>query len=324
MPSPTINQVHTDRPLTDLSIAYLQNGTFVAPTMFPVVPVRNMSDKYYIWTKADFLRSQAQKRASGAAAARIGVNLSTSTYTCERDAAAYPIPDPDRANADAGVDLERTAVEVIMRNIMMAVEVDFASTFFTTGVWTGSSTATDITPGTLWDVTSSTPIEDIRAQILAIEENTGYKPNVLLFGAQAWSEGIVDHPDVIDRLKGGATSANPAVVNEATIAGILGLERIVVARATRNTAAEGVAGTYDFILGQNDALLCYAAPSPGLRVPSAGYTFRWNVPGGANGIEAIKRYRDEENESDIIEGGLWYDHVATCADLGAFFSNVVS
>jgi len=39
---------------------------------------------------------------------------------------------------------------------------------------------------------------------------------------------------------------------------------------------------------------------------------------------SVKRYRDEPVESDIIEGGIWYDHVVTSAALGVFFSNAVA
>src|ERR1017187_6613169 len=50
MPQPTLQDVHVNRPLTNISVAYLQEAAgveFVADKAFPAVPVENKSDLYY-------------------------------------------------------------------------------------------------------------------------------------------------------------------------------------------------------------------------------------------------------------------------------------
>ena len=51
MPQPTLQDVHVNRPLTNVSVAYLQEAAgveFVADKAFPAVPVENKSDLYYL------------------------------------------------------------------------------------------------------------------------------------------------------------------------------------------------------------------------------------------------------------------------------------
>jgi hypothetical protein len=100
----------------------------------------------------------------------------------------------------------------------------------------------------------------------------------------------------------------------------------VVARAIRNTSAEGIAASYSFIAGTRNALLAYAAPNPGIMTPSAGYTFVWpeNGPGNEFGV-SIKKFRlPEAVESDRVEAEMYYDQKIISNALGVFFSNAVA
>ena len=93
--------------------------------------------------------------------------------------------------------------------------------------------------------------------------------------------------------------------------------------AIQNTANEGAAASHSFIGGKH-AMLCYAAPSPGIMTPTAGYTFSWtgHVGAGEEGVR-IKRFRMEENASDRIEGEMAFVQKRVSADLGAFFEGIV-
>ena len=64
MPQPTQNQVHVDAILTNISVAYMQQQqNFIATRVFPVVPVSKQSDKFFTYTKNDWFRDEAQRRA---------------------------------------------------------------------------------------------------------------------------------------------------------------------------------------------------------------------------------------------------------------------
>ncbi|NBO09074.1 MAG: hypothetical protein EBV30_06965, partial [Actinobacteria bacterium] len=64
MAQPTSGDVHVDAILTNISVAYIQEqAAYVASRIFPTVPVEKQSDKYFIYTKGDWFRDEAQLRA---------------------------------------------------------------------------------------------------------------------------------------------------------------------------------------------------------------------------------------------------------------------
>ena len=49
MPQPTVSQVHVNRPLTNISVAFAQAATsFAAERVFPRIPVAKQSDRYFV------------------------------------------------------------------------------------------------------------------------------------------------------------------------------------------------------------------------------------------------------------------------------------
>ncbi|MDX1744985.1 MAG: hypothetical protein R3324_03530, partial [Halobacteriales archaeon] len=247
-----------------------------------------------------------------------GYALTTDSYFCDVFAVHKDVDDQVRANADAALNLERDATEFVTNHLLQKLEQDFVSTFFAASVWgTDKTGGTDFTQ---FDDVSSTPIETTRAEITAIAKKTGYKPNTLVMGAEAWQEGWQDHPDVLDRIKYTQTGS----VSEDLVARLLGVDRILVAWSVKNTGAEGETASYDFNWGKN-MLLCYVPPRPGLNVPSAGYTFTWTgYPGAASNGMRMKRFRMEHLAADRVEGEFSYDQKVVASELGTFFSGVVA
>lgn len=333
MPNPTHSDLHIQQALTDISVAYAQDrDNFGAARMFPVIGVQKQADKFFTYSREDWLRSDAQPRAPGAEAEVSGYRLSTDNYFCERYALAHDISDPERANADPAVqNLDMDATEYLTEQILLRNEKDFVSNFFTTGVWDGASSSTDMTGSSTspsstasnflqWNDVASTPIEDIRGEYTNVASLTGRRPNTLGLGAQTWT-ALADHPDILDRIK----YTERGVVTTDLLASLLDLDDVVNLWAIENTNAEGSSsGSYSFVAGKN-ALLAYVERSPGLRRPSAGYTFVWTGMQGAPALGArIKRYRIEPNESDRVEAEQWRDFKVVGSNLGAFFASAVA
>lgn len=331
MPNPTIGDVHVQAALTDVSVAYAQAASgFIADLAAPIIPTRKQSDKYFVYDRQDFLRSDARPRAPGAESAGGGVRISTDTYFCDRVALHQDISDPERENADAALNLDADATEYVTSQIMLKKEKDWMSTFFTTSIWTGASSTGDMTgqatPASTsanfrqWNDVASTPIEDIRGEIQAVAQRTGRKPNTLILGPKVWT-ALADHPDILDRIK----YTERGVTSPDLLASLLDLDKVLVSWVTEDTSVEqSTAATYTFVAGKQ-ALLAYVENQPGLKRPSAMYQFVWTGPAGAVRQGArIKRFRLERNESDRVEGESWYDFKVIGADLGAFFASAVS
>jgi hypothetical protein len=316
MPQPTSSQVHVDAILTNISVAYMQSqDNFIATKVFPVVPVSKQSDKFFTYTKNDWFRDEAQRRADATESAGGGYNLGTDTYQADVYAFHKDIGDQTRANADAPINVDREAAEFVTSRLMLKMETQWVSSFFGSGVW-----GTDSTPSNLWsDYTSSDPLGDVESGKRTILANTGFAPNTLVLGYDVFKT-LKNHPDLVDRIK--YTSAQ--TLTEGLMASLFDIDRVMVAKAVKATNNEGGTAAYDFTHGKN-ALLCYSAPSPGLLQPSAGYLMSWTgVSGGLGATIGTSRLRMDQFRADRIEAEVAFDMKVIGADLGYFFSSVVA
>lgn len=316
MAQPNINQVHIDRPLTNISVAYIQSQTnFVASRVFPVVPVDKKSDTYFVYTKNDWLRDEAQRRAPATESAGSGYGLSTASYSAEVWAFHKDVDDQTRANSDSPLSPDRDATQFVTSRMLLRQEKQWAADFFVTGVW-GTST----TPSNLWsNYSTSDPIEDIEAGKQTILTNTGFMPNTLTLGYPVFRQ-LKNHPDIVDRIK---YTSSENITTE-MLARLFELDNVYVAMATNATNVEGETAAYSLIQGKH-ALLAYVNPSPGLLAPSAGYTFNWTgISGGLGTNIGVSRFRIDEIKADRIEAEMAWDNKLVATDLGYMFVDVVS
>lgn len=326
--TPTPGDVHVNAPLTNISIAFLQNSAnFVATSVFPNIPVQKQSDRYYVYERGDFNRDEMQLRAPATASSGGGYTLdNTPTYFANRYSFHKDIPDELRANADAVLSPDREAAEFITHKALIKREKLFSNTYFKTGVWTYQKAGVAGTPTTgqfkKWNDATSTPIKDVRLGKAAIAQSTGFEPNKLVMGRSVY-DAIVDHPEIIDRLKYGQTAGAPAMASRQALASLFGVDEILIMNAIENTAAEGATAAHSFI-GGNHCLLTYSTNAPGLMTPTAGYTFSWTglLGSGADG-NRIKSFRMEDRSADRVEIDMCFDMKLVSADLGQFWSDAV-
>ena len=144
--SPSRSDVHINKPLTNISEAYLQStDAFIGRKVFPTVPVEKRSDLYFSYDKADFNRDEFSLRAPGAESRLANFNLSTTPYVCDVWSLGVDLDDQTLANADAPLNLEADTTKFLMNKLLISIEKQFVTNFFTTGKWTGSSTGSDVT-----------------------------------------------------------------------------------------------------------------------------------------------------------------------------------
>ena len=329
MPQPTVSDVHVAAALTTIATAYFQDeSAYVADKVFPMVPVQHQTDVYFTWTKGDLFRDEAQQRSDGTESAGTGNNLATATYAAKVWALHQDLGTQIRANADPAVDLDVVSTRMLMQKMLIRRDRFFMSTYITTGVWGTDNTGTSGgTPGTttppFWDDDANgDPFTDIAVGQTTILTNTGFLPNTLLLGWPVY-QALRKHPLVVDRIK----YTNPAfagTINEALLAQAFGIERVVVSKAVYNSASEGNTNSFALVGGKN-ALLCYSAPSPGLMVPTAGYTFGWSGFTGLNNL-GVRVSQIPMNWLGIgtirNECEMAFDMKAVGTDLGYYFSAI--
>lgn len=328
MAQPTGSDLHVNRPLTNISVAYMQRTQdFIADQVFPSVGVDKKSDLYYKYTKGDWFRTVAQERAPATESVGSGWTVDQDSYVCKVWAVHKDIADQDRSNQDSpAFDLDRDATEFTTRDILLRRELNWITSYFATGIWnavnpdqTGVVSGPSTNQFLQWNDTDSTPIEDIYGQRIDITEKTGYAPNTLVIGPRV-DEAWKNHPQFLERIK----YTQRGIVTRDLIAATMDLDRILVPMIIRNTSDEGQAESMSFAYGKA-ALLCYAAPSPGLLQPSAGYTFSWTGFLGASALGSrTKRFRMEHLEADRVETEISFVQKLVSQDLGVFFTAAVA
>ncbi len=317
---PTLSEVHVDMALTDFSQGLFQNlGGSVASQAFSNRNVSQQSNSFHIYDADDLHRADAKKRAPNTSAVRKEYGLSTGRYFCDVFALAYDVSEQERSNADPVLDPEQDAVVLLMDDLIMTEDREWATAAFATGVWGGTDQAGGV-EFTQWDDAASTPIEDLRAQATDMLANSGRAPNKLVLGWDTWSSGLVDHPDILDRIKHTQTG----IVTQDLFAGILGVDRVIASTSIRNTAQEGLTETASFILADS-ALLLHAPDNAGPRSATAGARFNWSGLLGGGGNVRVKRFEIPQDDAmPRVEMDMAFDHGIVTTELGRFFSDTIA
>lgn len=326
---PTRQQIHIDRALTNISVAYMQDSNnFIADKVFPVIGVQKQSDTYFTYDREDFFRDEAQLRAKGTESAGGDYDVSLAPpYFCRKYAFHSDVNEEDRVNADTPLDPDRDAVEYVSQKLLLRRENLWAQQFFAEGVWSKevNGVTTAPTGGDIlqFDNPASTPIETVTNLSVQMAESTGYRANTLVLTPYVYY-ALKNHPDIIDRIK----YTQKGIVTTDLLATLFEVDNIYIPWSIQNKAPKGVKGAnaaLEFVLGKH-ALLMYVEKNPGLRKPSAGYTFAWTGLKGAGALgNRVNRipmpWLGEGTER--IEAEMALDMKVVGADLGVFMKDIV-
>lgn len=333
MPAPVYQDVHVAAALTNIAVAYVQDEShYIAESVFPMVPVQHQTDKYFVWSKADFFRDEAQLHADATESAGTGVNITTQSYSANVWALHQDIGAQLRSNADPAVDIDVAVTKQLTQKLLIRRDRFFTANYMTTSVWshdvTGAAAGTGVvgtTTTVYWDDdANSDPFTDIATQQTYILTNTGFMPNKLVLSWSAY-QALRKHPLIVDRIK--YTSATFAgTITPQLLAEAFDIEEVVVSKAVYNTAAENASASMAMISSLN-ALLLYAPSAPGLMIPSAGYTFGWQGFTGLNSL-GIRVSQIPMNWLGLgtvrTEAEMAFDMQVVGKDLGVYFSGIVS
>lgn len=327
---PTESDVHVNRPLTNISVATIQDArNFVAGKVFPGVPVTKQSDAYFTYDNAYWNTDEMQIRAPAAESEGSGYKVDgTPNYYCPIYALHRDIPDQVRSNSDAPLSLDREATMFLTLKALIKKEIVWVTNYFTGGVWTnwdydGVSSSPGSNEVLQWNDASSTPIDDVWDAKAGILEATGFEPNKMVLGYQVYKT-LVNHADIIARLNSGQTPGGPAKANAQRLAEIFEVDEVLVMKSIKNTSAEGATASHSFIGGKKAGLF-YAPPSPGLMTPSAGYSFNYTgYLGAAADGQRMSRMRIDVRRCDRVEMEIAFDLKLVSAPLGAFWDSIVA
>lgn len=309
---PTIQQVHIDKALTQISIEY-KNEQYIADKIFLPVSVDKQSDRYYVYGK-DAFKVRDDRRAPGTEANEINWTLSLDTYFCDGHALRHAIPDEEVQNADSVFDLEADATELVTEGILLNKEIDAANKLLDPNNYDDGLVLQMGVDTAKWsDFANSNPILDITKAKEKIHKKAGLRPNTLIISETVYNVLKV-HP-VILKVFTYTQAVGVATLDQIKMA--LGVDNILVGSALKMQGEDNL----DYIWG-NSAVLAYIPSKPGKRTPAIGYTFLWNKDG--EGAVQVRKWYDVSRRATIVEAERYYDQKIISKVAGFLFVDAVT
>ncbi len=261
---PSSQDIRIDPVLSNISIAY-KNEDYIAEQVLPVIPTTTRTGKYFKYDTSKFRREQSL-RAMGAPAKEVDYGVAISTPFVVLDHALKElVPDELKEQAPSPLSPEIDATENVTEKLLIEKEYDLADYMKSTANLTNNTTLSGTSQWS--DYANSDPVKDIKTGKKTVHSKIFKEPNTLILGKEVY-DTLLDHPDIIDRIKYRSDVATADI-----LARIFGVERVLIGAAGYESAKEGQTSSLAYIWGKN-AWLVYVAPRPAIRQISFGYHFQ--------------------------------------------------
>lgn len=319
--------------LTNMSMAFFQEGEYAARQLFPVCPVALSSSYFYTFSREDLARDNVQRKPLYGKVTPAIMGTTEDTYSCKVDQIITGIDEINtlnfqRSGTPGASDPRRGRVRFVTEQMNLHQDILFAKNFFHTGAWknewTGAATANSAQKKFLrFDDANCDPVDFFDQRITDIKKIGRRKPNKLALGVDTFN-ALKINPYIMERIKYTGNSVTPAVVNENTLAQLFGLDTVVVLDSTYNAAGLGEQEDMQFICDSKGALLCYTTNAPQIDEPSAGYIFAWDMLGNGNYIATDQFEGEGGTHTQFIEGMISTDMHKCSDDLAIYMADCVS
>jgi hypothetical protein len=321
---------HVDQVLTNIAVGFSQMPGFIADQIFPVVPVKNESDTYWLYGREKFKRVETT-RQRGSEANEYVMGHTTASYLCDEDALEGFIDDRDYDNFDSPLDPEADLVEDMTEVLQLGYEIDVASLVRDTGTYPDSNhyanpTAKFDTGGS--SITMQADIialqEVVRKKIGRIANTIVIPPRVAYFmSADDEITNIVKY--IADRgsiasMEYFARGPEESWLLPKTLWGM----RVLVPQALEDVSKENfVANPNETITTSltdvwgDDIWIGYVQPRPGVKKVSFGYTFEqraWKT----------SRWREDKRQSNAFLITRILDRKVVCSAAGALLQDCLT
>lgn len=316
----TGHDIHIDVPLTNVALAYRPSG-MIADMIAPIVAVPKQSNMYPIWSQADAFRVVDDMRGPGDEARKVYRTVSSDTYFCTPHALKMPITMEDIENADDGyIQAIREGRAMFLLDKLALGWEKRVALLCTSGSNVGSYTVTV----SAWNVPAGggDPITNVRTKINMVQDVSGYRPNRIVMGGQAW-RSFRAHTAVQNAFwgtAGGSEQGRQLAIQDAKK--LFEVDEFLVGEAYYNSAG-GQLPMSLASLWADHVWVGYVAPRPSVEVPSALYTFRWTRPGIPN-LQVERHPFDPKTKTEEVEVGYFQDEKKVSTSLMALLLSVNS
>jgi len=305
---PTLQDIKFDITLSNISIAY-KNADYIADRILPIVPSKKVNGKYYKYGKEKF-RKVHSLRGIGASAREVDYGLSKSTeFVCKDHALKQIVPRELVDQAPQPLTPNIDAAENVTERLMVEKEYDLATYMKSE---TNLTNYVELTGNDQWsDYANSDPIDDIKTGRTTVHGKIFKNPNVLVLGQEVYDK-LVDHPDIVDRIK----YSQLGVGTPELMARIFNVKEVIVAGAGYESADEGADSSMAYIWGKY-AWLLYVTPRPGIKSLSFGYHFQF-------GNRKVDKWWDNDREATWVRAHDYYTREIVTVDAAYLIQTAVA
>jgi len=268
---------------------------FIGTKLFPIFKSRLKAATYPAITRESVTRRDDTKRSARGTYNRITIGAKDRSFNCQEHGLEGPLDDGVRKLYANDFDAELQITQATTRKVLIEQEARIAAKAFDTAVFTGAALYTNVS-GSPWATAATDIIGQIRTGKGKVRTNSGMEANAL----------ICDKTNIDYMLSNTGIKAAIQYVSALTeqnllnaLAGLFGLEKILVGKAVYNSAKEGQAFAGTGVWGSTYALLAIVPNNAqDLSLPSVGRTILWTEDSPENAT--VESYRDEDARSDIF------------------------
>jgi len=296
---------------------------YVASQCFPVVDVASQAGVFGIIPVEQLLQQRTTNRAPGSGYSRGNFTFQTTTYACEEHGAEEPVDDRQARMYREYFDAEQVSTLRAFSSVLRNAEQRVADVVFNTTTFTGSSLFTSVTDE--WDdVATCVPITNVDAAVKKVWDNSGLWANALIINQKVF-RNLRRCSQIIDAIEssGAGDAAKQSDITADQLARVFGLDFVIVAGATRNSAKEGQTFAASQIWSDEFAMVCRVATTADMAEPCIGRMFHWSEDGSSVG-GTVESYRDEVVRANIIRVRHDVDEVLLYAQAGHLLGNVTT
>lgn len=297
-------------PRQDLQVLYDEappDFQGIADIIMPEFAVPSVAGKGYRATREEVLGLYDTQRAPKSAYKSSDDRLEDFDYAVQDHGLTSKLDDSERRMYASAFDYAAVVANRLRNKILRKREYTVASALINTTNFPLSGT-TGHTVGTAWSSTSATPIADVNTAVTNFYANSGMLPNTLVLNwlTARWLSRVTE---VYNQL---ATSGQTGVVipgtplSEAQLAGVFGIDRVVIAKVPYNSAKQGQTASISDVWNNGYAFLCRTSSSMDISEPCIGRMWRWTDDAGDLGTVLLEQYRDEDVRSDVLRARFGY------------------
>lgn len=298
--------LHLAQLMTQMAMGYKPQG-IIADQLFPVVRVGKQTDIYAVFSRQEALTIESTTRAPGTEARKITRSVSTGNYYARNYALKTELTLEDRVNIDPGyaAQLVGGRGDYLLGKLMLDWDRRVSLLVNST-----SNVGSSATVSSAWNGAGN-PAGNVWTAIDNARYRTGYRPNLAVFGPQAWdslSRDVTIRNIIFGTNNGGGYPSLEQVKN------LFQVDRVLLSGGMFSSANEAQPENIQTIWGAN-ALLAYVPPAPSIDNPSFGYSFRW-AGGGLPEMNIEIHPFDDKIKSEEVECGYYQDEKITGSEYG--------